>query len=351
MWHHPLSLLRLRNQSIKSLYPYNRKSPNSTAICKVLADQLILRLPAQDSSALDDQRIPSLPAQEPSALDDQRIPSLPSQKSNSLDDPLGAFTTLSLGSASELEPASSFHTSSSNLSSTDSSTNFDNESTGPDSSSSDDGDVNEVVHLIEYHLLSIFSVDLDLAARLIPKIHAQLNGDNKLSSVPSVVAHHQKNLNYVNNGRSSGEQRTYGQSSTATTNKQVPQKHGRDCADPDEQGDGDNCKRHRGGSDEDNADTPKGNTDGDSSETPGADPGGSSSNDSTPNSPDDGSSKSPDDPNGDPGDDPNSAGSSESLPNFACHFYKLDFVKYGPWTDKKYEKCPTSRITDLRRIK
>jgi hypothetical protein len=268
-----------------------------------------------------------------------------------LDDPLGSFTGLSLWSASELEPASSFHASCSNLSSTDSSTSFDKESTGPDSSSSDDGNVNEVVHLIECRLLSIFSGDLDLAARLIPKIHAQLNGEDKLSSFISTVAHHQKNLNYVDDGRSSGEQRTSGQSSAATTNKHVPQKRGRDSKDPDEHGDGDNCKRHRGGSDEDSGDTPKANTDGDPSETPGADPGGSSSSDFTFNSPDGGSGKSPNDPNGDPGDDPNSVGSSESLPNFACHFYKLNFRKYGPWTDTKYEKCPTSRITDLRRIK
>ena len=97
-WHHPLSLLRLRNLSINSLYPYNRKSPKSIAICKVLADQRIPRLPAQDSS--------------------------------SLDDPLSSFTGLSLWSASELEPASSFHASCSNLSSTDSSTNFDKEAPG-----------------------------------------------------------------------------------------------------------------------------------------------------------------------------------------------------------------------------
>jgi hypothetical protein len=318
-WHHPLSLLQLRNLSIKSLYPYNRKSPKSTAIWKVLADQ--------------------------------RIPSLPAQDSSSLDDPLRSFTALSLGSASELEPASPFHTSCSNLFSTDRSTNLDRESTGLDSSSSDDGDFNEVVHLIECRLLSIFSGDLDLAARLIPKIHAQLNGDDKLSSFVSAVAHDQKNLNYVNDGRSSGEQRTSEQSSATITNKHITQKRGRDCKDPDEHGDGDNGKRHRGGSDEDSGDTPQGNTDGEPSEAPGADPGGSISSGFTLDSPDGGSGKSPNDPNGDPGDDPNSAGSSESLPNFACHFYKLDFRKYGPWTDTKYEKCPTSRITDLRRIK
>ncbi|PMD31495.1 hypothetical protein L207DRAFT_189298 [Hyaloscypha variabilis F] len=39
------------------------------------------------------------------------------------------------------------------------------------------------------------------------------------------------------------------------------------------------------------------------------------------------------------------------MPYFACHFYKLDPVKYGIWTDIKYEKCPGSRITELRRIK
>jgi len=44
-------------------------------------------------------------------------------------------------------------------------------------------------------------------------------------------------------------------------------------------------------------------------------------------------------------------GSQRYPPNFACHFYKLNWKKYSPWADQKYEKCTGSRITELRRIK
>jgi hypothetical protein len=55
-----------------------------------------------------------------------------------------------------------------------------------------------------------------------------------------------------------------------------------------------------------------------------------------------------DDPDCDP-----SMGSALDTPNFACHFYKRNWRKYSPWTDRRYEKCIGSRIPviELRRIK
>jgi hypothetical protein len=57
------------------------------------------------------------------------------------------------------------------------------------------------------------------------------------------------------------------------------------------------------------------------------------------------------DPSGDPGDDPHVTPSPGTSFYFACHFYKFDSRKFGPWTDDKYEKCPCSHITELRHIR
>jgi hypothetical protein len=57
------------------------------------------------------------------------------------------------------------------------------------------------------------------------------------------------------------------------------------------------------------------------------------------------------DPGGDPGDDPSLTEVPGGPPDFACHFHKLDPIKYGPWTDSKYGKCHASTIKALRRIK
>jgi hypothetical protein len=48
-----------------------------------------------------------------------------------------------------------------------------------------------------------------------------------------------------------------------------------------------------------------------------------------------------------------SMGSALDTPNFACHFHKRNWKKYGPWTSRRYGKCIDSRIsvTTLRRIK
>jgi hypothetical protein len=60
--------------------------------------------------------------------------------------------------------------------------------------------------------------------------------------------------------------------------------------------------------------------------------------------------KNPDEPGGDPGE-PSLTAPPGTPQNFACHFFKLDHVKYGPWTHKIYDKCPSTRMTELRRIK
>jgi hypothetical protein len=48
-----------------------------------------------------------------------------------------------------------------------------------------------------------------------------------------------------------------------------------------------------------------------------------------------------------------SMGSALDTPNFACHFHKRNWKKYGPLTGRRYGKCIDSRIpvTTLRRIK
>jgi hypothetical protein len=52
----------------------------------------------------------------------------------------------------------------------------------------------------------------------------------------------------------------------------------------------------------------------------------------------------------DPGDDPMSTSDLPDDRDYACHFYKRDHIKYGPW-NKKYSMCSSSRITRLRDIK
>jgi hypothetical protein len=54
---------------------------------------------------------------------------------------------------------------------------------------------------------------------------------------------------------------------------------------------------------------------------------------------------------GAPGNNPSIIEPLDTPKFFACHFYKLDARKYGPWTDMKYENCPGSHIMELRRIK
>jgi hypothetical protein len=41
----------------------------------------------------------------------------------------------------------------------------------------------------------------------------------------------------------------------------------------------------------------------------------------------------------------------EKPPTFACHFYKMDPNKYGPWTERKYRTCVAPSVRELRRIK
>lgn len=62
---------------------------------------------------------------------------------------------------------------------TDSATKFDSENTESNDSEPDDGGINEVVQRLNCGLLSVLSGDLDLAARLIPKIHDLLNGEDE----------------------------------------------------------------------------------------------------------------------------------------------------------------------------
>ena len=239
----------------------------------------------------------------------------------------------------------------------DSTTDFDSQNTESDSSGSSEEPTNEVVKNLDCRLLSVLNGNLDLAARLMPKIHNLLNEEDRLPSIGNSVFQHENRLSNVKSKGSNGKQMVSGDSSSAPTSKNgpsegSPQKHGRGSEECDgqEEGNSSNCKRHRQGSEGGSEDTHGGDSEGDPVENPGADTVGTPGDD-TFSHPYGAPDKNPEDPGGDPGDDPSLAESLDNVPNFACHFYKLDPIKYGPWTDNKYEKCPGSRITALRRIK
>jgi len=222
---------------------------------------------------------------------------------------------------------------------TDSATKFDSENTESDGSEPDNGGINEVVQRLNCRLLSVLSGDLDLAAFLIPKIHDLLNGEDEAGILSFSRPSQQNFVNDQGDEGLKGKKRASDGSSSTPINRNAPsgsspQNHGRGSGESDRRGEGSSFKRPRRESDGNSGGTPDGSPDGNPIENPGGDPG-----------------KNPDNPGGEPGDDPSLVEPPNTLPNFACHFFKLDPRKYGPWTGSKYEKCPGSRITELRRIK
>jgi hypothetical protein len=110
------------------------------------------------------------------------------EQPNSNNNSLTAFAALSL--APSPEPGTSFQSSPSSIvfslngnQYSDSATDFGTENTeSTDSSGStfDDGESNEVVRLLDGQVLSLLNGDLELAARLIPKIHELLREEDGL---------------------------------------------------------------------------------------------------------------------------------------------------------------------------
>lgn len=221
----------------------------------------------------------------------------------------------------------------------------------PNGSGPDDGGMRAVIRHLDFRLLSVLIGDLDLAAHLIPKVRGLLNGEAAASILNSSESSQDNSRSDEDDEGSNGKQRASGSSSSAPTNGNLPsnsskRKHGRGSANSDEREEGKRSKTSRRGSERNSGDNPD--------QSPDPDSHGSPKDDAT-KDPSKDPDKSPDnpgwDPGGDPGDDPSLTLPLDPLPNFACPFYKLDPRKYGPWTDTKFEKCPGSRITELRRIK
>jgi hypothetical protein len=275
------------------------------------------------------------------------------------ENPLLAFTTLSLSPTPE--PGSPFHsTYSSGIFSLrepayESATDIDSQNTESDDSASDAGRINEVIHMLDIHLVSVLSGNLDLAARMIPKIHYLLDGED--AGNPAFLgSRNQDFFSHHGGERSKGKQGTSGGTSSALANRNAhssssSQKHGRGSEDSNGRGEGDDPnKKPRRESNRNSGNggntvpggNPAGAPNSNPVENPSEDPDGviGDNTDIVP------SGRDPDDP----GADPAPVDLPDEPPDFACHFHKRDYIKYGPW-NKKYAMCVSSRMTQLRRIK
>ncbi|KIN03488.1 hypothetical protein OIDMADRAFT_26180 [Oidiodendron maius Zn] len=239
-------------------------------------------------------------------------------------------------------------------SATDASDDTESDQDGSNWSGPDDGGISEVVRMLDCRLLSLLTGNLDLASLLIPKIHYLLNTEDDLEIVRILSSFDQTGIDYLENKGPAVTQRTFGVPSRAvnqnSNSNSSLQKHGRDSGGSNGAGEGSNSKRPRRQIDETPSADPSGNSDGDPVDNRGSESGEIPSNDVV-RDPTGDKRRDPNDPDRDPGDDPSCVEISDTPPDFACHFHKLNPLKYGPWTDRKYEKCPGSRITELRRIK
>jgi hypothetical protein len=194
----------------------------------------------------------------------------------------------------------------------DSATDVDTESTdsgedGSVSSDSDNDDMSDTTRILESHLFSLLHFNLNVAARLVPRIHYLVNNEYEAGFGRVTKLNDEEKGNGA--GKSGPDTQRPSQDSSsrmvgrdASFNKR-PQKHDRDSGESDGEEKNDNFKKPRR------------------------------------------------DGGGDPDDDPSAGESSREPQNFACHFHKLNPIKYGPWADKRYEKCTGSRIPEIRRIK
>jgi len=211
--------------------------------------------------------------------------------------------------------------------SSDSVTDLDCWTAESDDSESDDEELN-VIQLLDIRLVSVLSGDLDLAARLIPKIHDLLDSEIHAEIPDFTDSTIQDYTSHQGGGANKGKQRASGSSSSGGSNesdegsnpsKKPRREPGRN---PGSSGNGDS-----------------GNT-GDGQDGSTIDPISSGSTADI--------DRDAGDP-GDPGDEP----VEEDLPSdpiFACHFQKRDHIKYGPW-NKKYVMCSSCRMEELRRIR
>jgi hypothetical protein len=213
-----------------------------------------------------------------------------------------------------------------------------------DDSESDDEELN-VIQLLDIRLVSVLSGDLDLAARLIPKIHDLLDSEIHAEIPDFTDSTIQDYTSHQGGGANKGKQRASGSSSSGRSNwtgssGSSQGKHGRDSGgsnESDEWSNPSNKPRREPGR------NPGSSGNGDSGNT------GDGQDGSTIDPISSGSTADIDRDAGDPGDEP----VEEDLPSdpiFACHFQKRDHIKYGPW-NKKYVMCSSCRMEELRRIR
>jgi hypothetical protein len=94
---------------------------------------------------------------------------------------LSAFAAFSLdpppGPSSPIQSSYSTGPFSLREESSDNATDLDSWAAESDNSGSDDDEINDVIQMLDIRLISVLGGDLDLAARLIPKIHDLLDSD------------------------------------------------------------------------------------------------------------------------------------------------------------------------------
>ncbi len=215
-----------------------------------------------------------------------------------------------------------------------------------DNSESDGEEIN-VFQLLDIRLVSVLSSNLDLAARLIPKIHDLLDSEIH-AEIPDFTDSPIQNYTSHHGGRANkGKQRASGSSSSGRSN--------RTGSSGSSQG---KRERDSGGS---NGSGEESNQSKRARREPGRTPGSSGNGDSenigdgqdgiTIDPINSGSTNDLDRDAGDP--DPGDEPVEEDVPSdpvFACHFQKRDHIKYGPW-NKKYVMCSSCRMEGLRRIR
>jgi len=272
---------------------------------------------------------------------------------NILGNVLSSFAELSIPPSPE--PGSSFRSSytsglfSLRESIDSSATDVGSQNSVSDDSDSDDGGISDVVQMLDVRLVSVLSGNLDLAARLIPKLHAALDEDN--DSVDCTVTdptsdHH---TSHQGGGESKGKETASGGCSSGRANQysrsgSSSRKRGRGSGGVNRQNKGDKpSKKPRNDS--------AGNSGEDSNENPGQGEGNSQNEvaGSHTNGPSFNQQNRTSDP---PEDDPGPADLfvSGNPPEWACHFHKRDHITYGPW-NRKYASCFCSPRKQLRRIK
>lgn len=229
----------------------------------------------------------------------------------------------------------------------DNATDLDSWAAESDNSGSDDEEINDVIQMLDIRLVSVLGGDLDIAARLIPKIHDLLDSDLDAGIPNFSEPFDQDYTSHQGGGGSKGKQKASGGSPSAPSNQNAssgssPQKHGRASEDSNERRDGRNSNKRPRREPDRNSDL-NGNGSADENGADDQKEGASDMNESCP-------SADVDRDPGDPRDDPVHADVPSEPPDFACHFHKRDHINYGPW-NKKYAMCSSCRMEKLRRIK